>query len=474
MFKLSPIVLLAYLTLGLFVLFVIFQCVTVLYTNDNQVIVPLNNIKHKTIFPILIHKEQSHKRIKSSSLQLNYTEKCRSICAFPYSYEGAGPPSRIWPRNFAETELVCPTMFRDLADFVWHFPFSHFSEIPPTFHSNYEEIARCFLPGAIIYAQTGESIQSFTSAMAIHIEVPFIFITGQSDYGPNHFKSAEALLKLPKLIAWFAQNVDLDHPKLIPIPIGLNCHEHGPEMVSLLKSLYEDDNKASLLSSLKPPDCSISQWKNDRYCSLYQSSLPTLLHLDKTDYGAKSLQGKSQEQIATINFGISSNVGLRQPIKDQFCTTNNSAWLKCSNSGQSNNIKGNPHLIEYYKNQRQFTFVFSPFGNGLDCHRSWEAMYLGSIPILQTSRLDVIYAGMPVIIVKSFEQVNEPFLRHQLSTRFNSDSHEFEQLNRWKLTRAYWVELIFNTRRKAIGQTVNRDNSHYLKELDRERRKCFN
>ena len=34
-------------------------------------------------------------------------------------------------------------------------------------------------------------------------------------------------------------------------------------------------------------------------------------------------------------------------------------------------------------NIKKFTFVLSPFGNGMDCHRTWEALSLGSIPIIK-------------------------------------------------------------------------------------------
>ena len=34
-----------------------------------------------------------------------------------------------------------------------------------------------------------------------------------------------------------------------------------------------------------------------------------------------------------------------------------------------------------------FAFVASPSGNGLDCHRTWEALLLRSIPIVKVSVL---------------------------------------------------------------------------------------
>ena len=41
----------------------------------------------------------------------------------------------------------------------------------------------------------------------------------------------------------------------------------------------------------------------------------------------------------------------------------------------------------------------SPQGNGLDCHRTWEALILKTIPIVRTSSLDPLYEGLPVVVV---------------------------------------------------------------------------
>lgn len=56
-------------------------------------------------------------------------------------------------------------------------------------------------------------------------------------------------------------------------------------------------------------------------------------------------------------------------------------------------------------------FVISPRGNGVDCHRHWEAIYMGAIPIFKTSGLDRLYDGLPVLIVKDWNEVTEEFLR---------------------------------------------------------------
>ena len=42
-------------------------------------------------------------------------------------------------------------------------------------------------------------------------------------------------------------------------------------------------------------------------------------------------------------------------------------------------------LLRIYTN---YAFIVSPHRNGLDCHRTWEALVLGCIPIVKTSPID--------------------------------------------------------------------------------------
>jgi hypothetical protein len=59
-----------------------------------------------------------------------------------------------------------------------------------------------------------------------------------------------------------------------------------------------------------------------------------------------------------------------------------------------------PQVI--HKLMRKSLFVPSPAGNGLDCHRTWEAMYLGAVPVV----LEKDFCGdasWPVLVVPSWD-----------------------------------------------------------------------
>lgn len=56
------------------------------------------------------------------------------------------------------------------------------------------------------------------------IEVPYVLLSNFHDSSPpGQFAS---VLEDPKLLAWFAVNVGLEHPKLYPIPLGTDSGRH--------------------------------------------------------------------------------------------------------------------------------------------------------------------------------------------------------------------------------------------------------
>lgn len=50
-------------------------------------------------------------------------------------------------------------------------------------------------------------------------------------------------------------------------------------------------------------------------------------------------------------------------------------------------------------------FVLSPPGNGADCHRTWEAIYLGAIPIVLKKYWPFTHLKLPVLIVEDWAEI---------------------------------------------------------------------
>ncbi len=57
-------------------------------------------------------------------------------------------------------------------------------------------------------------------------------------------------------------------------------------------------------------------------------------------------------------------------------------------------------------------FILSPHGNGLDCHRTYESLLLGVIPIVRKSSLSdcELYDGLPILVVDNWADINEQML----------------------------------------------------------------
>lgn len=60
---------------------------------------------------------------------------------------------------------------------------------------------------------------------------------------------------------------------------------------------------------------------------------------------------------------------------------------------------------DYYRLLRRSRFVLSPRGVGLDCHRTWEALVCGAVPVVRASPLDPLFAGQPVLVVREWSEL---------------------------------------------------------------------
>lgn len=59
----------------------------------------------------------------------------------------------------------------------------------------------------------------------------------------------------------------------------------------------------------------------------------------------------------------------------------------------------------YWRTIANAAYVASPPGNGLDCHRTWEALYLGCIVIAEDNSLRNLYKGLKVITTRDWSAI---------------------------------------------------------------------
>jgi hypothetical protein len=87
-------------------------------------------------------------------------------------------------------------------------------------------------------------------------------------------------------------------------------------------------------------------------------------------------------------------------------------------------------------NISKFTFVLSPFGIGMDCHRTWEALCLNSIPIIKAPNFKHLFEDLPVLVIDEWNEINERLLYNTIQ-KFKNINFNFDKL---KLT--YWLNKI--------------------------------
>jgi hypothetical protein len=82
------------------------------------------------------------------------------------------------------------------------------------------------------------------------------------------------------------------------------------------------------------------------------------------------------------------------------------------NSLRQNGIQ-NVHMdsTAYFSSLPQYKFVISPEGNGIDCHRHYEALMAGCIPIVEENPdIRYKYRGCPVLFTKDYSEITPDYL----------------------------------------------------------------
>lgn len=93
---------------------------------------------------------------------------------------------------------------------------------------------------------------------------------------------------------------------------------------------------------------------------------------------------------------------------------------------------------EFYNDLVRSKFTISPIGGGLDCFRTWEALYLKCYPIVTTSFLDDLFKDLPVVVLQKWEDLNENLLKQKLKM-FQNKKWNWDKLNF-----SYWKDLILS------------------------------
>lgn len=164
---------------------------------------------------------------------------------------------------------------------------------------------------------------------------------------------------------WYCQNRLVKHPKLFSIPIGI----------------------------------ANSQWPHGNQDSL--------AHIRMTYNTKYNLVFKNFDKSTNTNErNYCDDITSRHGILMSQRVTNEEYWMKIATS----------------------MFVISPPGNGIDCHRIWECLYLKSVPVVLEHEALQQFKHLPILMVKSWHEVTIPFLQGKVQNYTNIDWDSIKEL----------------------------------------------
>jgi len=230
----------------------------------------------------------------------------------------------------------------------------------------------------------------------------------------------QSLLDDPRLTLWVtAQHAYQAHPKILSLPLGV----FHPTWLKHAMRRMVGTRRPTLVG-----DTSVTS-------SSMRSAVSDLV---------RSKIGSALERIPPTPDGFAPHdVGMTDGYKNEPCHT---APDGCS-------IPRN--LQAWYWN---FTaaakFSLSPPGTGFDCYRTWEALALGSIPIVEHSTFDRTFAGLPVMLVDDFGDVSVS----NLTATYAEFVRKADDWDFTRLTPKYWSDLIAHVLATGSSDIVQKNH----------------
>ncbi|MES3005348.1 MAG: hypothetical protein V4664_00155 [Patescibacteria group bacterium] len=228
--------------------------------------------------------------------------------------------------------------------------------------------------GDIIFVRTNYLPEFFTK-IHILIKEPYVLLSNNEDSTVG----SEFIKYIDdKIIHWYAQNIYFRHPKVTALPIGIQNLTVG--------------NEEDFIHRFKSGDITSIDKKQNRIL---------------------------------FGFTVGNTIEERRNAQE--------ALLKSKIADQASLPRS-----EYYETLGTYKYIASPRGGGLDCHRTWEALYFKVIPILLRNQFSerLTDLGFPVLLIDTWQTV-ETFTAEYLAKYYTEHVDSF---NTPKLFLSYWYD----------------------------------
>lgn len=243
-------------------------------------------------------------------------------------------------------------------------------------------------------------IGQFVKNILPTLQEPIVLITACSDYTPKHCfpRETEILLQSSRIYKWWAQNNDIiGNDKVKSLPYGLaHCQ-------SLENDGWECIERETFLLTLRA--AAAEKTKHPRIFCCWRKRSQNVAGADKVE---------------------------RERATD---------WVQSDAGNKICDLI--THELDgrrYLELVAEYAYILCPNGNGIDpCPRVWEALILGTVPIIKSSTMDDAYTRLPCLIVRDWNEVT-PDLLQQKGSELIEEVKKDTMLQ--KLTLDYWEQLI--------------------------------
>lgn len=196
----------------------------------------------------------------------------------------------------------------------------------------------------LMYADSDKYFEAISFIAQNHNQ-NFTLVTHNGD------KTIESVALPNNLKSWHTINLNFQHPRVFPIPIGLeNTHWH-PKKRGIM------ENGPTFESRLIKPFAQFNPATSPKH------RLPILPLIAR-----KSVDADVYPCENGINFEL------------------------------------------YIHNLRRYAFCLCPRGNGIDTHRIWESLYMGCIPIVKRHITHVFNQDLPILFIDDWREITSDFL----------------------------------------------------------------
>ena len=235
----------------------------------------------------------------------------------------------------------------------------------------------------VFFCKTDYLLELFDSLK--HHDVPSVLISGNSDYS-----MVDDLVSLAPdcIVKWFAQCVNTNNLMVKALPYGLenteNCilEGHGQGWIHARERIL------AAQYPLKRP------FSRDLYANFSLTTHPIRLEVKRIC-----------ESLPYVTTRITYN------------------YMEMNN---------NPYQ-QYVSEILDHKMTVCPRGNAAaETHRFWEVLYMGRVPIIKINKGNSFFTELPVVVLESWEQLNDLAFLHSEYENVKNNSKEMLKMSYWE------------------------------------------